>query len=150
MTTSAKKTVSGMAKEALKHFSIIQRASVKDGQSSGDNVWVTDLKEQWLTDLCHEAHGDKLPDNWCYQFIHEALDAISETDNYEDIDLEADIYTNDLTKWLHSRVDRVYYLTQALEELEPKDGFQALAYAQYLEKREVLDSVKQSLEALVK
>jgi hypothetical protein len=45
-----------------------------------------------------------LPDDWRYQFIEEALDAISE--DGEDAQLEPAIYTHELTGWLHSRADR--------------------------------------------
>lgn len=51
--------------------------------------------------------------------------------------IEADIYTSDLTEWLNSKNSRVYYLTEALEELDVKNGFHLLSYAQFLEIEEV-------------
>ena len=52
----------------------------------------------------------------------QAIDALSE--------IEPDCYTSDLTSWLNSNSRNVYYLTEALEEMEIRDGFQALSYAQ--------------------
>ena len=67
------------------------------------------------------------------------LSKISDIDVYlfTDLNIEADIYTYDLTKWLHSSNDNVDYLTEALEEMEIKDGFQALSYAQSKYKHEI-------------
>lgn len=111
-----------------------------------------------LKDLIRKAHGDKLPDDYCYEFIVEALDKIAECQEgareYDIIDaiyeIEADVYTSNLTSWLNSRADRVRYLTEALEECEIKDGFQALAVAQQKEKQEVALSVLKSLKEICK
>jgi hypothetical protein len=58
-------------------------------------------------------------------------------DCMEDVDIEPDIYTHDLTGWLHSNVEHVYYLTEALETWEPKDGFALLTIAQGIKIREL-------------
>lgn len=127
------------AGEALTFFKQITR-------NNGDTVWITENAPEWVNNLCHKAHGEMLPDDWRYQFIHQALCALSESEDWDDVELEADIYTNELTAWLHSRADRVYWLTEALTEFGPiNDGFQALQTAQYLEKREVLEIVKEAL-----
>lgn len=134
------KNTQSRATKALKHFKQIKR-------TSGKQIWITEDAPQWLTDLCREAHGDKMPDDYVYEFIYESLCAISDASDLNDVvELEADTYTNELTAWLHSRADRTYYLTEALQEYGSKDGFQALQTAQYLEKMEILNSVKNSLE----
>ena len=38
---------------------------------------------QWFTDLCHYAHGDMLPDDWRYEFIQDALNALENDDDDE-------------------------------------------------------------------
>jgi hypothetical protein len=95
-----------------------------------------------------------MPDDYRYKFIENSLQYIADQDeDADDLDcpeIEADIYTSDLTKWLHSRNDRVYYLTEALEEYEIKDGFQALQEAQLREREEVFYSVLNSLRELCK
>ena len=121
-------------------------------RDDGEEFWlVKDDAPEELKELIHEAHEDMFPDDYKYEFILEALSTLSE---YEDPDdaiegIEADIYTSDLTDWLNSRNDRVYYLTEAQQQYQPEDGFQALSLAQYQEKSEVFWSVKNSLENTV-
>lgn len=141
MTTQ---TIQTLAKEMSQAF---EGATRVNGES------FRKLKEgspEWMNEVSHAAHADMMPEDWRYVFIEEACDALADADNIDEVELEADIYTNDLTAWLHSRADRVYRLTEALEEgIDFKDGFKLLSYAQYLEKREVLDAVKEALRALV-
>lgn len=110
----------------------------------------------WMTTVCRKAHddGDILPDDWRYCFLEEAVDALAECDDpVEARDrLEPDIYTSDLTGWLHSLNSRVYYLGEVMQEYGPfRDGFQLLAAAQLSEKQEtfqqVLDALREELEA---
>lgn len=121
----------------------------KKKRDDGEEFWlVKDDAPEELKTLIQEAHEDMFPDDYKYQFIREALTDFS---SYEDPDevidyIEADPYTTGLTHWLSSNINRVYYLTEAIEQFEPKDGFQALTMAQYEEKREVYSSVQNSLE----
>jgi hypothetical protein len=135
-------TIQEKASKAYDHFK-------QDTRNDGKKFWKHD-GPQWVTDLCHTAHGEMLPDDFRYKFIVEALSALADSDDPDEIELKADIYTSDLTGWLHSRNDRVCYLSEALEEFgrDLGDGFKLLAYAQYLEKREVLDAVKSFLNEL--
>ena len=133
------KTVSELAKEALEWF-----GTINDGRPK----WLP----MWLTDLILAAQGDMMPDDYRYKFIEDALEIIAEADDnsLDCPEIEADIYTSDLTKWLHSRNDRVYYLTEALETFVMRDGFVALQFAQIIEKEEVYWSVLESLRELCK
>jgi trans-aconitate methyltransferase len=110
---------------------------------------------QWMTDVIRKVHGDKLPDDTTYDFIKRAACQLADVQE-DDPDacteaiesMESDVYTNDLTGWLHARVDHVYFLTQALEEFEPKDGFFALQQAQNIHIREVGHALLAELAAL--
>lgn len=115
----------------------------------------------WTKDVVREAHGRDsdgtpamLPDDWRYQFAEDAADAISEADDDADLDdvandLEADVYTSELTGWLHSRNDRVSYLDDARENNGAAlDAFQLLAAAQQIERREVFQLVREQLAQL--
>jgi len=121
----------------------------KKKRDNGEEFWlVTDDAPEELTELIREAHDDMFPDDYKYEFIR---DALSDYSNFEEPDeimevIEADPYTAGLTHWLASNINRVYYLTEAIEEFEPKDGFQALSLAQYREKSDVYQSVRNSLE----
>ena len=139
------KTVNELAREALEWF-------ITDTRNNGEKFIKTkEGRPDWLENLIFTAHDDMLPDDYRYKFIEDALIMIADQDEDADLDcpeIEADIYTSDLTKWLHSRNDRVCYLTEALEEYEIKDGFQALYLAQLCERGEVYYSVLNSLREL--
>ena len=141
------KNVSELAREALEWFETGTR-------DRGEKfVKTKEGRPDWLENLIFTAHDDMLPDDYRYKFIEDALIMIADQDDDADLDypeIEADTYTSDLTKWLNSRNDRVYYLTEALEEYEIKDGFQALQSAQLREREEVYFSVLNSLQELCK
>jgi hypothetical protein len=105
-----------------------------------------------LHDICIRlVYGNnKAGDNYTYQWTWTALDIIANAKDEDEIqdlfnEQEASIYTHDLTAWLHSRCDRVYYITQAINEYDSKDGFQVLSTAQYCEMREVFEDVLSQL-----
>ncbi len=100
----------------------------------------------WMTTVCRKAHddGEMLPDDWRYVFIEQAVDALAEHEDSDEAgdSLEPDVYTSDLTGWLHSRNSRVYYLEEVMREYGSfKDGFQLLATAQLQEKQETFHQV---------
>lgn len=64
-------------------------------------------------------------------------------------EIEADIYTSDLTSWLNSDNRHVYYMTEAVTELGAKEGFQILSGAQYLWKQEYYHLFNTILEHLI-
>jgi hypothetical protein len=125
---------------------------VSKTRDDGSKFWSrSDDAPQWVHDLCFAAHdaGDMLPDDHRYAFIVEALDALSDTEDADDVDLEADIYTHELCAWLSSRVDRSGYCDSAMDEFgitEYKSLVEHLQIGQAYEKAEVLGSVRWSLE----
>jgi hypothetical protein len=137
-------TIQELATEASRWFTRDKR---NDGQ---EYVHLKDGRPDWLQDLCHEAHGDMMPDDWRYEFIENAIDALAENDDPDDINLEADIYTHDLTTWLGSRADRFAYCEDAVKEYgldtENFSMLDLLQQGQLMEKREVLDLVRAYLE----
>lgn len=58
---------------------------------------------------------------------------------------EPDIYTSQLTEWLNESNEHVYYLTEVLEEYEPKDGFALLTMAQGKAMEEAYQAVVEAL-----
>jgi hypothetical protein len=87
-----------------------------------------------------------LPDDHRYRFIVESLSALAAGDDSGET-VEPDVYTSELTGWLHSRTDRYAYCDQAVEE---GYGFEntvtLLTNGQLMEKREVFELVKSALE----
>ena len=142
------KTIASVAQEMLDNFEYKTRT---DG--SKYSVQKSPSKE-WITNICCEAHGDRLPSDDVYEVIVDVLEGLTECDNENDAEdrineIESDIYTHDLTGWLHSNNNNVYYLTQALDELNIKDGFLALSTAQYLWKQEIAHTVLREIVAIV-
>ena len=115
-----------------------------------DFVSLRDGSPQWMTDVIRTVHGDKMPDDTTYAFIKRCAIAIADgdDDSHEAIyQIEPDVYTNDLTAWLHARVDHVYYLTEALQEFGAKDGFDALQTAQVTQIQEIGEALIGALQA---
>jgi len=125
------------------------QALTTDKRDNGSEfVHLKDNAPAWMTEVIRSVHGEKLPDDTTYAFVSKCADAISEHDDPNDAitEIEPDIYTQDLTAWLHSRADHVYYLTEVLEESEVKDGFQLLAAAQQKQIQEIGFALVSALE----
>ncbi len=145
MNTTKELTLESIASEASKFF------VRKEREDKTPYYCCKDDTPDWIHDLVSEAHGGKLPDDYIYNWIDSALSNIATGDMTEDnlfeyADREIDCYTPDLTSWLNSRCDRVYYLTQAIKERGATDGFQALTLAQFEEIWEVFQSVLNSIQ----
>lgn len=124
-------------------------------ENGDDYVVLKDGHPEWMTDIIRKAHdnGELLPNDTTYRFIEAAIDTIADCEDdasYDDIgdrlcDIESDVYTSDLTEWLHASNYHVDYLTQAAEEYGITDGFQLLAAAQGIHRREVAYAVMAAL-----
>ncbi len=73
---------------------------------------------QWFSDLVYKAHGDKLPNDWSFEFVEDAVMHLQDTD---DIDSPPDLdslypYTADRLSWLSSHLDRPSYCDDAQSE----------------------------------
>lgn len=109
-------------------------------------------EDENIKNLIYDAHNGMLPDDYKYQFIHEALEAleaIAECSDPDDIQLESDVYNSDLLKWVSSHLNRSSYVDETVKNWEYTSFFQVLAGAQYEEKREVLSLVRFSLEKIL-
>lgn len=123
-------------------------------KNRGEKV-ITVFKEdasQELKDSVRQAHGDNLPDDWIFETYKSILCDLSgytienenDLDNYrfEIVDGLVDVYTVDLTAWLHSNNNNVYYLEDVQKEQGLiEDGFQLLAAAQYMAIDEIYGEV---------
>lgn len=139
--------------EQLKLYSSLFQVKTRD---NGETFVCAPDKPEELQQALYKAHGDRLPSDWIYSTFSSILERMQEYDSNiledfeeyrgEIVDSLVDTYTHDLTAWLHDHNGNVYYLTEALEEFEPKDGFQALAMAQYQAINEIYSEVYQLLE----
>jgi len=130
-------------KKTIKEFAEELQGYLTTDKRDDDTQFIktTENCPTWFKSLVMEAHGEMMPEDYKYQFVSDAIDYIADNGDNDDLldcpEIEPDWYTSDLTAWLHSDNRRVYYLTEVLEELGIKDGFQALASAQLREKEEV-------------
>lgn len=84
----------------------------------------------------------------CLEWLDQELEAnpnekarLEDFDYYEFIDNNAPVYTSELTEWLNASNYNVYYLTEALEEYDIKDGFQVLTQAYCKAQYDIFNSV---------
>ena len=142
-------TVQELAKVARCAFTLETR-------DDGSKYWTYGhCKPDWLYELVQEAHGGTgpegmMPEDYRYQFIVEALDALEEA---EDPDEARDGYEFEhrnyaLALWLGSHGHRFSYCDQWAEEYgQPEDTYNLLAGGHLAERLEVLELVRGSLEA---
>ena len=122
---------------------------IKVGEA--ERVVIRDGAPSWVQPLCHHAHGDMMPDDWRFEFIQDALNALADGADDDGIDLDALYpYTADRLAWLASRLDRAGYCDQAAEESgsAPPSVLDAVAWGMAAELREVYDLVRARLEEL--
>jgi hypothetical protein len=143
------KTLQELAVEASGWFTRHKR---NETDSDNDAIYVLkDGHPDWVKELAHKAHGDMLPDDWRFEFIVGALDALAENPDPDDITMDSDVYTHDLLAWLSSRIDRTSYVDEAVGEYLgdkwPDGGITtAIGWGQIQEKTEVLGLVRSYLE----
>lgn len=111
-----------------------------------------DAAPQWITDLCRTAHDGMMPDDHKYEYIVDALDALSQCEDADEADdylSDVDVYTSDLCAWLGSHGERPGYCDRYIEEMggDCRNIMQAIQGGQWLERRDVLGFVRECLAA---
>jgi hypothetical protein len=129
-------TIQSLAEEALGLFETKTRS---DGTPF---ICRKDISPQWVADMCFSAHGDFLPDDYRYTYIHETLEMIAGGDMEGD-GIETDIYSHDLNQWFASNLMRSGgYANDALRDLGDAENIEGyISYGQLLERHEVFDLV---------
>lgn len=118
------------------------------------NVFVTttDDAPDWVVMIVRNAHEDMLPDDYKYDYIWNALEAITQYDDPQDAesDIEADPYTFDLLEWLRSHLDRPGMVDEAVEEFgHSEQGIVGdVMLGQWSEKTSVFRTVLNDVEEL--
>jgi hypothetical protein len=146
--------IKNIANKILPYFITVER-------NSGLIVILKNGTPEYIKDLVLKAHGDPesgiffLQDDWRYEFVHDALRAIVDTDDLEDAfeSITPNVYTAELTAWLNSNIQRIYYLNDAIQEMveigAKYDGFTLLARAQRIERVEVFNLIVDELLELI-
>jgi hypothetical protein len=138
--------MANLAEEAAGMFTTRTR------QSSGESyVSLKDERPDWVHDAVRAAHGDTLPDDYIYSWAQDAFAAIgnAEGSNLDDVASEfaesVDVYTGDLMRWIGSHAGRAIYADETLVEHKPDTLSDLLMIAQARERRELFNSIAQSL-----
>ena len=148
METTKEKTIASIAREMLDNMEYKTR-------DNGDKFASCKEQIQWQTDIIFDAHPDhRLPSDSVYDVICETLELLQDVETESDAEerireIEADVYTSNLSKWLADHGQNIDYLTQAIEEFGAQDGFNALSTAQYLFKQEIANAVLQGIKAYI-
>lgn len=140
-------TVQELAESFLKHFE-------QKTRDNGDTFYcLKDDAPEALQDLVREAHGRMFPDDYKYEFIHDALIAISENDDAENAvsELEEDCYNSGLLRWLASHHERETYVNNAVGEYGHSDGgiLGDIGQGQRMEKQELGHAVLEQLNSIL-
>jgi hypothetical protein len=143
-------TIQELAREARAAFS-------KKTREDGSEFWTYGLEApEWVKELTSKAHGNgpgsMLPDDTRYVFIIEALDALEEAEDVDEVghDWEFEPYYGRLVDWLGTYAGhRLEYCDDWAREYGPHENGAAelLQGGQLYERLEVLDLVRASLEA---
>lgn len=143
MATTTALTLESLAAEANR----LLTRTTRPGERESIVVPVDDAPE-WFGELCREAHGDMMPDDWRYEFIEDALTQIENGDEEPRSVDSAYPYTADRLNWLASRNDRMGYCDEGISNYG--DGIKtmdsALAIGMATEMDEVFNLVKSQLE----
>lgn len=145
--TSTTATVESLAEEAASYFEGATRGEGDEAQSFRR---LKSDRPEWVYDLVHEAHGDFFPDDWRYNCIENALEAIAQgIEPGEFADGEVDSYNASRVQWLESSIYRGAYCDDAIEEFGPTDQgiYGIIGMGQYMEASEIYGLVMQQLES---
>jgi hypothetical protein len=148
---TAQTSTQDRAREAAEWFEVAERV---EGDEDSRYIRTKDGCPEWVTQLVYSAHGDFLPDDWRYNVIQDALEAIAESDDPEDAagefaDSAVDVYTHARLKWLASNLNRAAYCDEAAQEFGAEgspDIISMIGLGQYYEASEVYGLVLRALE----
>src|SRR5258706_15125542 len=92
----------------------LSRALVNDKRDDGSLFYkLTDDSPEWMTEVIRAAHCDEMPNDTVYEFVNRIAGHLADCEEGEEEDaigeIEADVYTSDLTGWLHASVNYVAY-----------------------------------------
>lgn len=139
-------TIETVATECLAFFETKQRNDNTSFVSTHGNA------PDWVKEVVYAAHmeGEMFPDDWRYEAIESAVRSLSE-DADMDVDDWAqtvvDVMNSELLKWVASNSRRVGFVDEAKEEISNEaDFFYSISLGQFLEYRDVMDSVRNALQ----
>lgn len=151
-------TISTLAAEAADWFEHAQRGDSPDGDDGQETYTrLKDGRPDWVQNLVFAAHDDgaMFPDDWRYEVIWGAVEAIAESDDEDDqhvfADGQVDVYTTARFEWLASNLRRQSYVDDAAAEygMDTSGIAAIIGLGQYAEALEVYGRVRAFLAGLL-
>lgn len=138
--------------EAVTYQTLADMFETRKRDDGTEFVALKDGVPEWALDFVREAHGTEwMPDDYRYETIREALWALADMDEGQDVDElatefadDTNPYNYDLLKWLASNLRRASYADEAQDEglcSPDMDLYQRIALGQYMERREIFQNV---------
>jgi len=119
-------------------------------RDNGDSFYtLSDKAPEWLKEAVQEAHDGMLPDDYIFEWCTEAYHAYEDYNGNLDSaisDIEAEPYYNALNVWFSSRMARAELVDEMLQELDCKEVYTAIAWAQVREKERVYRVIFEAIE----
>lgn len=143
--------------KTLRELTTTSTRKNKDGKEETFYIFNDKVMSKEVKDFLFES--DFKIDDYHFNWIDSAFKNIADwieqrkgkidLDYYDYNSCQPDCYTSQLTEWLNSRNDRVYYLSEILEEIGIKDGFELLSLAQTKEMDEVYNIAVRVTEYII-
>ena len=124
-----------LAEETSKYFEYKKRHDTDDS--------ITCCKSEtpaWVREMVYEAHDGLLPDDYKYEYIRDAVEAIADS-GLDEPEFQTDAYTYDLINWMNSHHYRRGYCDDAIKDGMADSIDSSCAYGQYQERQEVYNVV---------
>lgn len=137
-------------KELAEHARSFFESSARRDDPEQQYWHMTRRHPTWIRDMLFHIHddGNILPDDYKYEYTVDALDLLVDGVDPEDPQIESDVYTHDLMKWLGSHSVRIAYVDETVEDLgHSADGgiVGDIMQGQAREKEEVFNLVVEAL-----
>jgi hypothetical protein len=143
--------MSKLSKKLQQFSATFERRERANGETF---VCLADNKKDWMENAVFAAHdaGNIGPNDSTYLLIEKVVDHLANAEPkdadeaYQALnEIESDIYTHDLLRWLSSSLYNVEYLETAVVEYGAIDGFGILSLAQYAALQEIGSAVINSI-----
>jgi len=112
-----------------------------------NGIWIN--TNDTYQEFFHHVHGDMLPDDFRYKMIHDILQEMDDTEEYDELNIDdlIPIYTYELTSWLESNISRLSYCDDYLQEYgEVNDTISLLLGGYMMELNEVYYLINEWLD----
>ena len=129
----------------------------RERESGGTFHALKDNAPQWIADAVRAAHGDRLPCDWIYKQCDNVASDIRQAIIHEDIEpseladsieIEADIYTANLTAWLANDIRNLDYCNEWNENMGGsvlmENLCSVISGGQWLAKQEIANAMVQA------